>query len=182
MPFGFQIKRKKKILAIKESEIPIEKAPAKLRYEICREKDDDMVPIKGGKITKKQEIVFWKGAKPLPRAFFVNHIVKIESLVKGFGGRIKKKTEYIVRWNAYWSEALDKTNNKTPVFSQELSNLLLADDMIQHRNGVSRIQGFVLDSQFLKLIVIVFAIGIPFGILMDTILNLIPAQVVHWIP
>ena len=108
----------------------------------------------------------------------MNKVIKV---TVGYNKRGKTRYKFKVRWNVFWSEALG-VQEEDPKASDELSNLLLADDMIQMRNGVANIAKFILDSQTIRLFALVFVMSIPFGILMNTVLGDIPSQVVHWIP
>ena len=164
-------------------------APKKLRLELVRKVEGQAEPIviKSKQINKTDEIILFPRMKPMGRAFFVNAIIKRETQVPRFIlGLIhrgsKTKVEYVVRFNQYFSEALTGLTETIPQFSQELSNLLLSDDEKQHVDGVAKISKFVLDDTTIKLILVVFAISIPFGLLMDNLLHLIPNQIIDWGP
>lgn len=164
-------------------------APSKIKFELVREVagETDPVVIKTKRIMKTDEIVLFPKMKPMPRAYFVTAIIKRQYETKRFllfliPWGMKTVTEYIVRCNAYWSESLETLTEKIPKFSQELENLKLSDDMKQHIDGVAAAQKFQLDSTMLKLMLIVFAMSIPFGIFMNVILHLVPSQIVIWSP
>ena len=159
---------------LSEEEAELSEAPSKIPYEL-------IVPggaiIKKGSISKKQQLLHLR-LKPFPRTFFMNKVIKV---MKGYDKKNRPRYKFKVRWNVFWSEALG-AEDEMPKPSDELTNLLLADDEIQHRNGVANIAKFVLDSQTVRLFAFVFIMSIPFGVLMNTVLGDIPSQVVHWIP
>jgi hypothetical protein len=169
--------------------IPTSKAPKRIPFELVRKVagEGDPVVIATKRMNKTTEVVYFDKMKPMPRAYFINAIIKEEFTVKRYLlGLIpwgtKTKTKYFARCNEYWSEALTSLTETIPKFSQELSNLLLADDEKQHIEAVIGLDKFNLDSTVIKLMLIVVAMSIPFGLFMDTILGLVPAQIVTWMP
>jgi hypothetical protein len=166
-----------------------QEAPKKLKLELVRPVagETDPVVIKTKTIKKTDEVIFFSRMKPMPRAYFVNAIIKRTHQKPKFLFLViphgeKTVTEYVVRFNAYWAEALESLTNTLPKFSQELENLKLSDDVQQHINSVAASQKFVFDSTMIKLMLVVFAMAIPFGFLMDSILNIVPHQIVTWFP
>ena len=154
------------------------------------------IEVPGGAIVKKGSIDIKKKQlihlrlRPQPRSFFVSKVIKTPgstSTTKSKFGPFtwkstkKVKDKFRVAWNLFYAPALGPDQEK-PLYSPELNNLLVADDMIQMRDGVKEANKFILDEQVLRLLLIMFGMSIPFGILLNTILNFIPTQVVHWIP
>lgn len=171
------------------SEIPKEEAPKRLRFELVREISGETAPIviRTKQIKKTDEIVDFPRMKPVARAYFVNKIIKTEKTVPKFLlGLIPhgsaKKVEFIARCNEFFSEALGSLDETIPKYSQELANLLLADDELQHIEGVAGLQKFKFDETLIKVALVVFAMSIPFGFLMDVILHIVPSQIVVWSP
>lgn len=163
-----------------EEDVDYSEVPGKIRFEIVKEADDGVAIVKKGKMKRSKGFILDGRAKPIPRAYFANRFIKRTETVKG-RLRTKKVVEYIVRWNYYWGEALGK-GQKKPDYATELENDLLGDMEIQLKNRVGKQNKFNFDSQTMKALLVVFVLAIPFGIFMDTILNFIPSQVVHWIP
>jgi hypothetical protein len=166
-----------------------EDAPTKLKLELVKKLAGENLPVvvKVKQINKRDEIILFPRMKPMPRAYFVNAIIKRDKVVKKFflfliPRGTKTVSEYVVRCNVYFSECLESLEDVVPKFSQELSNLLLSDDMKQHIEGVTGMQKFHLDETMVKLMLIVFGMSIPFGLLMNVVLHLVPSQVVLWGP
>lgn len=166
-----------------------QQAPRRIRLELVRPVTGESEPIviKTKMINKTAELVPFKGMKPLPRAYFVSAIIKRTTTVPRYIlGLIphgtRQKVDFVVRFNAYWSEALESLQETVPKFSQELENLKLGDDMTQQIEGHVETQKFKIDSTMLKLMLIVLAMSIPFGLFMDVLLHLIPSQIVVWSP
>jgi hypothetical protein len=169
---------------VKETIVPINQAPKKVRFQLVREiaGESNPVVVKSKMIPKTQELVPYRKLKPLPRAYFVRSLIKREREVKGILWGKKTVTEYIARCNIYWSESLESLNESIPRFSRELENLKVSDDVVQHRDSIADMQRFIFDSEFLKVLIVVFALAVPFGIFLNTLLHLIPAQVITWQP
>jgi hypothetical protein len=170
--------------AKKETSVVIQNVPKKIKFELVREVEgqDNPVVVKTRKIEKTQEIVVFRRLKPLPRAYFVRSFIKRERMAKGLLWGQKKVVEYVARCNIYWAESLENDKQIIPTFSEELENLKVSDDMSQMRDGVAALQRFIFDSEFIKVIAIVFVLAIPFGIFLNVLLHIIPAQVVTWQP
>jgi hypothetical protein len=168
---------------VTEEVVKIDVVPKKVRFELVREVAGQTNPvvIKSKMMPKTQEVMLFPRLKPLPRAYFVTNFIKREQTIKGLFGN-KVLVDYLIRCNQYWSESLDSLSSHIPKFSRELENLLLADDVIQHRDSIAAAQKFVIDEQFIKVMALVFLISLPFGIFMNEILHLIPSQVVTWLP
>ena len=166
--------------------VDLKEAPRKIPYEIV---DNKELVLKKGKMSKKQLLLLLNRAKPVPRAFFMTHVITTERkeekipkkflFIKWTKKKITKAT-YRVRWNYFWSEAL-KDGQTIPDYSVELENTNLGDYMIQLRNAISKITGLDLD-QLMKLSILVFVMGLPLGIILNLLLNTIPTVVVTWIP
>ena len=176
-------------MSIKETVIPKDQAPRTLRFELVKPVEGEAAPvlIKSKTINKKDETIDFPGMKPLPRMFFVNKIIRRETLVKKYflgliprGTRIK--VDFIVRCNQYWSESLGTLSEKVPEFSRELENLLLSDEVKQHIDAVGKIKKFNLDWGTIKLMLLIFGLTIPFALLTDAALGLIPNQIIVWSP
>lgn len=173
----------------RETVVSKDQAPKRLRFELVNpvEGEPDGVLVKSKTINKRDEIIHFSNMKPLPRSFFVNKIIRRERTVpKFFLGLIprgtKTRVDFLVRCNQYWSESLGSLTEQVPTFSRELENLLLSDEVKQHIEAVGKIKKFVIDSGTIKLMLIVFALGLPFALLIDSALGLIPNQVVIWAP
>lgn len=173
----------------KERLVTKEKAPKRLTFQLVKpvEGEEEPVLIKAKVVNKNQEVVDFPNLKPLPRMFFINKIIRRERTVPRYLlGLIphgtKVKVDFIVRCNQYWSESLGALSEKIPTFSRELENLLLADDVIQHIEAVGRIKKFILDWNTIKLMLLVFGLTVPFALLTDAGLGLVPNQIIVWGP
>ena len=173
----------------REQVVSKDEAPRKLLLELVRKIAGETSPvvIKTKTINKTDEVVYFDRMKPMPRAYFVNAIIKRDKQVKRFllflipWGTVTR-TEFIVRCNAYWSEALESLNETIPKFSRELENLLLSDDEKQHIEGVADLSKFRIDGTLLRVILLVFLMSLPFTLFIDIVFHLVPSQIVNWSP
>lgn len=169
---------------VRETDIPVNEAPKKFPFELVRKVEGNGKPlvIKRKMVKNTDQVIDFKNMKPLARTYFIRSVIRRDIQNKGFLGKKKTEVSYVARCNEYWSESLDSLDQDIPKFSQELSNLLLADDDKQHIDGVVQLQKFILDATIMKLIVVVLGMSIPFGLFMIELLHLVPAQIVIWSP
>jgi len=162
--------------------VGISEAPPKIPVEICKPTEKGLVVVRTAKMLKGRSFLLQKFPKPeLPRAFFLDHVTRETEKKKNWRGKAVKVVRYVGRFNLYWSEAL-KAGETEPKMSWALENALFADDAKQHVNSVAKLRFAIFTPEMLRAMLVVFGISIPFGLLMDTLLNLIPAYVVHWVP
>lgn len=182
-------KKKPVPLVQTETVISKEQAPNRLRFEMIKpiEGQKDSVVVKRKTVNKKDEIIKFSNLKPLPRVFFIRSVIRRQTEVPRYLlGLIprgtRKKVDFIVRCNQYWSESLESLEEKVPQFSPELENLLLSDDIKQHIDAVRMIRKFVLDWSIIKIMLLVFGLSIPLALLVDSSSGIIPTQIVVWQP
>ena len=161
---------------IKREEVPREKVPSRIEYEIVRQKDERTVIVKKGNS-------LWSGLSPrkefihtMKRSFFANHIIK-ETWTDKKG---KVHTRYFIRWNLYQSESYDKDGKIT--FDPALENNLMNDMVIQLRDAVGVVAGLILDKNMQLILVFAMVFGIPIGLSYNDIFHWVPNTVVHWVP
>jgi hypothetical protein len=147
-------------------EVPRERVPGKIEYEIVRQKDERTIIVKKGKIRPKQELLHWK-----KRTFYPNHIIKE---TKG------KTSRYFCRFNFYVSEAYDI--NGELKYDEGLENHLMNDMESQLGKAVGAAVGFVLERPMMYVLAIAFLVSIPIGFPYNDIFHWVPNTVVHWVP
>ena len=151
----------------KQEEVPIEKVPKKILYQIVQQKDTRTIILRAKKFsTKKKDFIVWKA-----RMFFPNHIIK---------ETIGSKDRYLARFNVNYAEAMNTEGEIE--YSEELNNLLLNDMMGQLRRAVGVIGGLVFDRTTIILLAMGFLFGNPIGFSYNDIFHWVPNTVVHWIP
>ena len=182
--FGIKIGRVKKkqpkaVEETKTEEVPREKVPKKVRYEIVREKDERSVLVKKGNIKPQKE---WVGKKidGVRRLFYANHIIKETKKSKDFLGRESVKVRYFVRWTLRYSEAYNKDGKV--VYDPALENHLMNDMMGQLGKAVAAAVGLVLDRTTITLLILALVFGIPIGLSFNDIFHWVPNTVIHWVP
>jgi len=176
--FYFKRKRKtKKKNTVKQEEpktgeeVPREKVPSSLEYEIVRQKDKRTVIVKRNglfafKLSPRKEFIDFK-----KRRFYVNHIIKETQ---------GKKVRYFIRWNFYSSEAYDADGKIS--YDSHLEDALMNDMESQLGKAVGAAVGFVLERPMMYVMAIAFVVSIPIGFPFNDIFHWVPTTIVHWVP
>jgi hypothetical protein len=166
-----QVEKKRKpepVIAI--SEVQRSEAPKRVNFEIFRPADNKLIVIKKGKISKTQAYL-----RTRRRLYYTNHILKIEYP--------NRKPVFLIRWNEYYSEALNKPDQLIPEYAAELENDLANDFVTQMVQAAIQLAGMIqLDRTITTLLLLAMVFGIPIGMSFNSIFNWVPSTVVHWIP
>ena len=162
---GMYVVNVKKEKVIRE-EVPREKVPGKVQYEIIRQKDDRSIVVAKGTIGPKAESKNWK-----KHTYYPNHIIK---------ETVGKKVRYFIRWNMYFSEAYD-IHGKI-AYDPALENQLMNDMEGQLGKAVGSAVGFFLERPMIYVLIMAFAVSIPIGFSYNDIFHWVPITVVHWVP
>lgn len=156
---------------VKKEEVPREKVPGKIEYEVVREKDKRNVIVKKGTVSHKKEFLIVG-----KRRFFLNHIIK-ETLKNG-------KDRYFVRWNLYYQEAYDKDANL--VYDPAIENTDTNEMVNQIGLAITALSGLLSDlmrDRSIQLIIVMaFVFGMPIGFSYNDIFHWVPNTVIHWVP
>ncbi|MDE1824361.1 MAG: hypothetical protein KGH74_03610 [Candidatus Micrarchaeota archaeon] len=150
----------------KTEEVPRERVPGRLQYEIVRQKDARTIVVKRGRIGNKKEFLDWRR-----RRFYPNHIIKEV---------VDRRVRYFVRWNLYQSEAYDVLGNIA--YDPKLENVLMNDMEVQLGKAVGAAVGFILERPMIYVIALAFLVSIPIGFSYNDIFHWVPNTVIHWVP
>ena len=171
IPFRIVKQKKPKPLFVDTTpavvEIPKSEAPSKIDYEIFRPADNRLVIVKRGRISKKKAYFLWQ-----KRQYYTNHILRQQ---------IGKRFRYFIRWNEYYSEAIDSMDKTIPKFAPELEGDLMNNMVIQFRDAAVTLAGLQIDRTMLILLALAMVFGIPIGLSFNNIFNWVPSTVVHWV-
>lgn len=155
---------------LKKEEVPREKVPPKVEYEIVREKDERNVIVKKGTVSHKKEFLVVGR-----RRFFLNHIIK-ETLKNG-------KERYFIRWNLYYQEAYDSSGNIE--YDDAVENTDSNDMVSQAGLAITALSGLLSDlmrDRSIQLIIVMaFIFGMPIGFSYNSIFHWVPNTVIHWV-
>lgn len=150
------------------TEVEKNKAPNRVEYEIFKESDKRLIVVRKGKISKARAYLIFK-----QRQYYTDHILKQSK--KG------KRDRYFIRWNLFYSEALDSIAATEPKFSAELENDLMTDLPTGLKRAVITLAGMHLDRTTILLLLLAFVFGHPIGFSYNDIFHWVPNTVVHWV-